>query len=249
MPFVAQTIDSVLMQQYGELEYIVVDGGSVDGTLDIIKSNQNRITQWISEKDGGIADAFNKGLALSSGQYILFLNADDSLSNSGVVAEIARHIVASEFPAFVYGDCNVLERKSGEILYRATIQFSRAGLLRGRMPPHPSLFAKRSYFEKYGKFNTQFKMAMDFEWFLRGIRNERIVHAPLLVTNVRTGGISTQHPRDAVEEIILALLKNGYVSSRLMELRIRAYFSGRAAIKMLLKRLGIHSLYAYIKGK
>lgn len=249
MPFVAQTIASVLAQRYENLEYIVVDGGSTDGTLDIIKKKQHGIQRWISEKDGGIADAFNKGLGLSSGDYVLFLNADDALSNAEAVSNLVQHAVANGCPAFVYGDCNVLERESGRTLYRAVIEFTRNGLLRGRMPPHPSLLTKRSYFEKYGQFDTQFKVAMDFEWFLRGIRSEQIVHAPILVTNVRSGGVSTQHPRIAIEEIIRALHKNGYLSSKLKVWGLRTYFSGRAAAKMVIERLGIRSGHAHIKSK
>ena len=245
----AQTIDSVLAQRYENLEYIVVDGGSTDGTLDIIKKKKHGIQRWISEKDAGIADAFNKGLGLSSGDYVLFLNADDALSHPEAVSNLVQHAVANDCPAFVYGDCNVLDRESGRTLYRAVVDFTRNGLLRGRMPPHPSLLTKRSYFEKYGAFDTQFKMAMDFEWFLRGIRHEEIFHAPILVTNVRTGGVSTQHPRLAVEELILALRKNGYLSSKMKVWRLRAYFSGRVAAKMLLKRVGLQWLYAQIKGK
>lgn len=249
MPFVAQTIDSVLAQEYRPLEYIVVDGGSVDGTVDIIKSKQSGITRWISEKDDGIADAFNKGLALASGDYILFLNADDALANTGVLAAVASQVVKYEFPAFIYGDCDVLDRNSGEILYRAEINFSHSGLRRGRMPPHPSLFSKRGYFEKYGNFDKRFKMAMDFEWFLRGIRNERIVHAPLLVTNVRTGGISTLHQSSAVDEIVQALRKNGYLASQWDKLRIKGYFLTRTTLKILLKGLGAYDWFARFKKK
>lgn len=103
-------MDSVLEQQSDHLEYTVVDDGSTDGTLDIIKSKQHHIKQWTSETDGGIADAFSKSLGLSSGEDILFLNADDALIHSGAVAEIVQHIIANGCPVFVYGDCHVLLR-------------------------------------------------------------------------------------------------------------------------------------------
>ena len=249
MPLVELTLKSVLGQDYGDLEYIVIDGCSNDGTVDIIKSHQHRLAAWISEKDSGIADAFNKGLFLSSGQYVLFLNADDALVHSGVITSIAQQIVANDYPAFVYGDCNVLERGSGEIMYRAAVGFTRAGLFCGRMPPHPSLFSKRAYFERHGGFDTKFKMAMDFEWFLRGARQERVVHVPILVTNVRTGGVSTQQPQAAVQEILLALRKNGYLSSRLTALAVEAYFYARSATKKVLQRTGARSLVKRISGR
>jgi glycosyltransferase len=104
---------------------------------------------------------------------------------------VAGKIVENKFPSLIYGDCDVLDRSSDKILYRATIEFSSDGLSRGQMPPHPSLFANSSYFEKYGSFDARFKIAMDYEWLLRGGLEEPIVHIPVLVTNVRNGGIST----------------------------------------------------------
>jgi glycosyltransferase len=249
MPLVAQTIDSVLMQDYAQLEYVVVDGGSNDGTVEVIRSRQHGITRWISEHDEGIADAFNRGIALATGDYLLFLNADDALARADALTQIARAISTNGWPTFLYGDCDVLDRTSDAVLYRASIRFSHAGLLRGRMPPHPSLFAKRSYFEQYGNFDTQFRLAMDFEWFLRGILNEQIVHAPVLVTNVRTGGVSTQHQRRAIDEIVRALRKNGHIQTGWDEFRLRGYFSGRQGAKVALEKLGLYQMFAGIRSQ
>jgi glycosyltransferase involved in cell wall biosynthesis len=247
MPFVANTIDSVLAQTYRPLEYIVVDGGSSDGTVDIIKSRQSRITRWLSEKDEGIADAFNKGLALTSGDYILFLNADDALAHPEVVNTVVREIVRNGFPTFVYGDCDVLERKSGRVLYRAVIPFEPSGLRRGKMPPHPSLFTRCRYFEQYGGFDPSFRIAMDFEWFLRGVRHERVVHLPALTTLVRTGGVSALQRHHAVNEIVRALRKNGYAKTLRDEIVLKAYFSGRATAKLMLKTLGLYGWFDRIR--
>lgn len=249
MPFIEQTIDSVLSQRYSNFEYIVIDGGSTDGTVDVIKSRESGITKWLTEKDEGIADAFNKGLSFVTGDYILFLNSDDALANPNVLNDMAGKIVENGFPALIYGDCNVLNRGSDKILYRAIIKFSRDGLCRGQMLPHPSLFANRSYFEKYGAFDAQFKIAMDYEWLLRGALKERIVHVPLLVTNVRTGGISTLDQSRVVDEIISALKKNGYISSRWAELEMRSYFSARSLTKAALKSMGLYKIFAHFRNK
>jgi glycosyltransferase involved in cell wall biosynthesis len=249
MPFVEQTIDSVLGQSYLNSEYIVIDGGSTDGTIGIIKSREAGITRWVSEKDEGIADAFNEGLSFATGDYLLFLNSDDALANLNVLVDMAKKIVENEFPSLIYGDCDVLDRDSDKVLYRAIINFSRDGLRRGHMLPHPSLFANRNYFEKYGAFDARFKIAMDYEWLLRGGLKERIVHVPLLVTNVRAGGISTLDESRVVGEIISALKKNGYISSRWDELEMRGYFSGRSLIKAMLKSMGLYKLLVHHRNK
>jgi glycosyltransferase involved in cell wall biosynthesis len=249
MPFLEQTINSVLSQCYRNFEYIVIDGGSTDGTVDVIKSRESGITKWVSEKDEGIADAFNKGLSLATGDYILFLNSDDALANPNVLGGMAEKIVENEFPALIYGDCDVLDRSSEQILYRAIIKFFPDGLRRGQMLPHPSLFTKRSYFEKYGAFDTQFKIAMDYEWLLRGGFKQRIVHVPLLVTNVRTGGISTLNQSLVVDEIVLALKKNGYISSRWAELKMRGYFYARSLTRFILNCVGLYTMFAYFRNK
>ena len=249
MPFVVQTVDSVLAQDYDNLEYIVIDGGSTDGTVDIIKARQSKIVRWISERDEGIADAFNKGLALASGDYFLFLNADDVLASTGIVSDMAKQILANDFPAVIYGDCAYLDRESGTVLHRIAVDFTQTGLRLGKMPPQPAMFSHRSYFEKYGNFDVTFKIAMDFDWFLRGARHERIVHASLLVTNFRSGGISAVNRDSAVTEIIKALRKNRYIVSEWGALCTKSYFFARSILKHFLKRLRMYGAFNHVRNK
>ena len=117
------------------------------------------------------------------------------------------------------------------------------------MPPHPSLFTHRSYFEKYGLFDNQFKMAMDYELFIRGGISEKVVHIPALVTCVRDGGVSTLRYGCVVDEIILALKKNGYFSSTWAELKVRAYFKGRAFVKSVLIGVGFYKAFDRLRNK
>ena len=247
--FVGQTIESVLMQRYADVEYIVIDGGSTDGTVEIIKAHEAGIAKWISEKDNGIAEAFNKGVSFSTGDYILVLNADDALANPDVLKTIAGSIVANDSPVLLYGDCDVLDRRTGQVLYRASIDVTRRKLLLGTIIPHPSLFAHRSYFQKYGRFDPGFRIAMDYEWMLRGGLRERIVHVPLLVTNVRNGGISTRDHKRVVEEIIAALKKNGYISSKWAELRMRGYFLSRSFAKSILGGMGLYKAFSHFRNR
>lgn len=248
MPFVEQTIKSVIGQKYCNLEYIVIDGGSTDGTVDVIRTHESAIAKWVSEKDEGIADAFNKGLSLATGDYILFLNADDALVGPDVLNEMAKNLIRLDYPALIYGDCDVLDRSTGENLYRATIKFSPEKLRAGQMLPHPGLFSSREYFHKYGVFDKDFRIAMDYEWLLRGAFEERIEHVPVLISNVRNGGVSTQNQRQAVNEIISALKKNGHIASGAAEGRMRGYFFVRSLARSALMRLGLYKVFAYFRN-
>jgi glycosyltransferase involved in cell wall biosynthesis len=249
MPFIKQTIESVIGQSYPNVEYVVIDSVSTDGTVDIIKYFDSGITKWVSEKDKGIADAFNKGLSFATGDYLLFLNSDDAFSDTNVLLRMAEKIVENIFPSLIYGDCNILDRTTDEVLYRAVIKVSSEGLKRGHVLPHPSLLTNRSYFEKYGSFDQQFKIAMDYEWLLRGGLREKIVYVPLLITNVRNGGVSTVDQKKVVNEIILALKKNGHIQSAWDELKMRTYFSSRSLAKAMLKMLKIYKIFTDLRNK
>lgn len=240
--FVEQTIQSVVHQGFKNFEYIVIDGGSTDGTVDIIRSYERYISRWISEKDDGIASAFNKGLAFSEGRYVLFLNSDDHLAGDNVLETIAGRIRESGYPELIYGDYDILDRESGVFVYRGRVEFDRSKMRYGHVLPHPCLFTSRSYFEQYGTFDPQFRIAMDYEWLLRGILYVRVVHLPVLVSRIRAGGISTTDRENVVREIIAALRKNNYFRTRYSEYRTRAYFSIRALAKRLTSNLGIYNM-------
>ena len=210
LPFIEQTIKSVLTQTYKNIEYIVIDGVSTDGT-------QNSIEQYIregagiiylSEPDKGISDAFNKGISLASGDYLLFLNSDDALASENVIQEVVVEIIRNNYPTFLYGDCEILDRQTSKILYRDIVTNFPQSILKGAVLPHPSSFTNRKYFDQYGAFDLNYKIAMDFEWMIRGGLVEKIVYVPLLVSLVRNGGLSGRVDQQKVaNEIILALKK------------------------------------------
>lgn len=247
--FIDETIRSVLNQSYKNIQYIVIDGESDDGTVDIIKSHAGAISDWLSEPDAGIADAFNKGLKYVRGKYVLILNSDDALSNSSVIQSVVLEINRSNFPMLVYGDFDLLNRASGQVEYRGSIELSPQQMLRGKIIPHPCLFTNMAYFEKYGEFDTSFRIAMDFEWMLRGGLTVTILHLPLLVTNIRDGGVSTQSTERAVEEIIRALQKNGYYRSFFGGARLRFYFYIRSWLRRTLVRFGFYQMFFNIRNK
>lgn len=249
LPFLGETIESVLSQTYKNFEYIVVDGNSSDGTIELIQTYDERITNWISSDDGGTAEAFNAGFNLSTGDYILYLNADDALIHSKVLEEVAQKIKELNFPEFVYGDCQVVDRHSSQFLYVASTNFNLNKFLRGQTFPHPSTFTKREYFKKNGLFDPKFRIAMDYEFFLRGIKASRIIHIPILMTKVRNGGVSTINQARVVNEIVSALKKNGYLGNPVVEIGLRFYFWIRRKIRSLLSVSGLYGIFQRIRRK
>lgn len=239
MPFLEKTIESVLEQTYQPIEHIVIDGGSTDGTVDLIRKHESRIAKWLSEPDRGIADAFNKGLRLATGDYVMFLNADDWLADPEAIARLVAAAREREWPLVIYGDCDLYDRDHDHFLYRASIPYDRAALLRGAALPHPGLLTHRDYFVRHGEFDETFRIAMDYELFLRGVPQTGAQHVPVLVTNVRGGGLSTRDRGLALEEIFRALRKNGYLRSGLAEMRLRGYYFVRYAARRILETLGL----------
>jgi len=188
---IEDTIKSVLSQDYKDIEYIVVDGGSMDGTLGVMSKYNDRITKVISEPDEGIYDAMNKGIKAAKGDIIAFLNADDFYSNGKVVTEIANFIKTSSLDA-TYGDLVYVNKKSPEkiVRYWRTGEYTNNAFMKGWVIPHPTFFCKKEIFKKYGGFNVDFKIAADFELFIRFIEryNIKTGYLPKVIVKMRSGG-------------------------------------------------------------
>ncbi len=196
---VEATIASIAEQRYGDLEHIVVDGASTDGTIQVLDRNRNRISILVSEPDNGIYHALNKGIALATGEVVGFLHADDIFDGDKAVSRIAK---AFEDPAVeaVYGDLDYVRRDNTELLIRRwrSGEFSRAKLAWGWMPPHPTFYVRRRVYEKHGGFDTQYRIAADYECMLRLFREGGIVPAyiPEVLVRMRAGGASNRSLRN-----------------------------------------------------
>ncbi len=250
LPYIEETLRSVLSQDYPDIEYIVIDGGSTDGTVELIRKYQQKIKYWVSEPDKGISDAFNKGLARAGGDYILFLNADDALANDRVISEIVHQVAENGDPDLIYGDCEVLDRASGESRYITDIDLNLSKFCKGRqMLPHPCLFAHRNYFSKYGNFDIRFRIGMDYEWLLRGIAEARVVHVPLVITRVRDGGVSALNIELAVKELFMALALHGYLQGWFRKSMFRIYYFGRQSMKKLLKVINLYDRFSILRHR
>jgi glycosyltransferase involved in cell wall biosynthesis len=193
---IEQTINSVIQQKNVDIEYIVIDGGSTDGTLDIIKRYDSSITRWLSESDSGIADAMNKGIALATGDYLLFLHADDYLIDETVIAKaLTRMDTKVDIYAF-----DVLFKTKCKEIRKQTRPFGLRTYFKTPVM-HQGAFCNKALFEKLGGFDRSFKIAMDYDFFYKakqqGISME-IVHMQLSV--MRDTGISSRQDWQSLKQ-------------------------------------------------
>ena len=187
------TIESVMMQSYDNVEHIIIDGGSSDGTLDILKQYDHVIDYWLSEKDGGMYDAMNKGIALSSGEYVGMLNSDDMFANGDVLQNVIDTFCQTQTDAVFY--ClNIVDKNNlNKILrkYRVT-KFNSILMRIGVMPPHPTFYCKKSCYNAAGSYKTDYKIAADFEMLARLLMSHKISWSFLdkVTITMRSGGLS-----------------------------------------------------------
>jgi len=188
-------IASVFAQSYPDIEHIIVDGGSTDGTLDVIKEHAAKIAKWISEPDQGIYDAMNKGIALSTGILIGILNADDLYSHNRVVETVVDCIEKQGVDS-CYGDLLYVDKEDTDrtIRHWKSCAFEDGLIQKGWMPPHPTFFVKKEIYDKFGDFDTRLKIAADYELMLRFLRTHKISthYIPQVLIKMRVGGKSNR---------------------------------------------------------
>jgi len=192
---VAGAIDSVLAQTHAEVELIVIDGGSTDGTLDVLRAYGNKLNKLVSESDGGIYDALNKGLLHASGDVVGFLHSDDVFADSRVLARVAKAFSSPKTCA-VYGDLVYVRKDTPDkvVRYWRAGDFAFDKLRRGWMPPHPTLYVKRALYEQIGVFDTKYRIAADYDFMLRllSIDGLGVAYVPELFVKMRLGGESNR---------------------------------------------------------
>ncbi len=186
-------IESVLSQTYGNIEYIIIDGCSNDGTQKIIKDFGSKIAVFQSETDNGIYDAMNKGIAIATGDMIGILNADDLYKDNSVIEKIVKKIQATQADG-LYADLVFIDTKHLDKVtrYWKSGNFDRNSFLYGWMPPHPTFFVKRASYQKYGTFRLDLGTAADYELMLRFLYKNRLktAYLPEIIVKMRTGGAS-----------------------------------------------------------
>jgi glycosyltransferase len=184
-------IRSVRTQTYPDIEHIIIDGGSTDGTIEIIQKYKDRISKFLSEPDNGVYDAMNKGIKLSTGDLITTLNSDDIYADLRIVTRMAEFISSQNLDA-AYGDLVYIDRLDTNkvVRYWQSGEYKRGAFSHGWVPPHPTFFCRKEFFEKFGCFNDKFQIAADFELMLRFIEKHKIKvgYLPKCIVKMRTGG-------------------------------------------------------------
>lgn len=212
---IKDAINSVLYQTYENIEYIIIDGASTDGTVDVVRSYGDRISKFLSEPDSGLYDAMNKGLKLATGDVVGILNSDDFYMNSEVIARVVKEFqqknVDSVFADLVFVKPNNLNKI---IRYYDSSYFTLEKFAYGWMPAHPTFFVKRNAYEKYGVFRTDLKIAADFDLLIRFLHTHRLsyTHIKEVLIKMRIGGVSTSGLKSKIllnQEILQVCLDNG----------------------------------------
>lgn len=185
-------MESVRSQDYGNVEHILVDGASTDGTVDVIKQFPH-VAGWISEKDSGLYDAMNKGLGMVTGDIVAILNSDDIYADHTVISRVCEIFIREQTDS-VYGDLQYVANGDTNKVVRTwkSGSFNRQNFYYGWMPPHPAFFVRKHVYNDVGLFNTSLRSAADYEMMLRILFkfNKKAAYLPGVLVKMRTGGLS-----------------------------------------------------------
>lgn len=241
-----RTFKSVFAQSFQPIEYIVIDGGSKDGSVDLIKRYNRQITYWVSEPDNGISHAFNKGIAAARGDYIGLLNADDWLSPNQI-EEAVRALQTSK-ASFVFGDL-LYHDPDGQArhLIRGDPQYGNK--IKSRMPAlnHPTMLVRRQVFDEVGGFDRRYQAAMDYDWVLRAhLAGHDGVYSKSIIGHMTLAGTSDREFIQALTDVRRIAVSHGQPVAAawpLFGLRVM-----KAMVQRLLHRHTPTSFYRLLRG-
>lgn len=210
---IEKCLDSVMRQKFNNIEHIVIDGGSTDDTVNIIKKYSDTIHVFVSEPDKGIYDAMNKGIRLATGEIIGTLNADDYLANDEVLSDVAAAFASQETDV-LYGDLDFID-PGGNIVRKWRSGAYKYGKFNwGWMPPHPTFYCKRTLFEGLGGYRLDYGSAADYELMLRFIHVGRaqVFYLRKVIVKMYIGGVSNKNLRNRLRAArfdVKAMRNNG----------------------------------------
>ena len=199
--FLEGSIKSIALQDSKNFEHIIVDGGSTDGTLELIHRYENQIHQWISEPDKGLYDAMNKGIRMARGEYIWFINSGDKLYENQTISKIEVIVELNSMPDIVYGETVIIDENDIEIGLRrlkTPQNLSVKSLFNGLVVCHQSFIIKRNIASEY---NLKYKIAADYDWVLKALKSSKtIVNSNLILSRYLDNGFSKNNIPKALKE-------------------------------------------------
>ena len=217
---IRDTIESVIAQDYTDIEYIIVDGGSNDSTMSIIQEYEDSINTVITEIDKGIYDAMNKGIKLATGDVIGILNSDDIFENSLVISDVIKLFKSIPSVSLIFGDVVIVDPIKTENIIRfcSSKNFRRWKLRFGWMPPHPATFIKKTVYEQVGNYSLDYKISADYELFVRMLMVNQLNYSRMnkILVRQRAGGVSTSGFKSSLllnSEIVEACKINGFYTN------------------------------------
>jgi glycosyltransferase involved in cell wall biosynthesis len=218
--FISSAIDSVLSQTYPDIEYIIIDGGSKDGTVSIVDSYGDKVAHFVSESDKGIYDAMNKGINIATGDIIGFLNSDDFYVRDDVLSRVIDVFEDNPSLEACYADLIYVDQLdiSKKKRYWKSSKFITGLFAKGWCPPHPTFFVRRSVYARFGIFNLDYRLASDNEMMMRLLEVHKINtnYIPEVWIKMRIGGVTNKNLKNLFLqniEILSALRKNGLSSN------------------------------------
>lgn len=234
--FIEQCMQSVIGQDLEGVDYVIIDGGSTDGTVEIIERYASKVSYWHSKPDRGIGHAFNVGVEHSRGEWLLFLNADDYFCRTDALQLLANHATSS-MADVIYGRVQPVSRESSPRLVRNAVgwPFSPWAFLLKDLIPHPAALTSRAYFTRVGPFREDLKIVLDYEHYLRSYRNLKTVFLPEVLTHMRDGGLSSDRTI-SLEEMLQVQKLNG-VLPPVAQTLLGAFVRSKAAIGRAMRTL------------
>ena len=236
---IEQTILSVINQTYPNIEYVIIDGNSTDGTLDIVKKYEDHIAKWISEPDTGVYDGMNKGIIHTTGDILYFLNAGDHLYNNGIIEEVVNKFADGDIVA-VYGNVEVLNEHSKKTIVRGT-RVTHNNLLYRRVC-HQALFVRRELFEEFGNFVTTLKFSADHEFIVKAIKRypNKFLYVNETIARYQDGGMSCKMMERTKIEDLKIISSNYNIIQFLFGAMVCAYVILKYKIPQILKMKSAH---------
>jgi glycosyltransferase involved in cell wall biosynthesis len=209
---IEQCVQSVITQDYHNIEYIIIDGNSADGTVSILEKYKKHIHVFVSEPDKGIYDAMNKGIALATGDIIGILNADDFFADSHTLTVVS-DAFKNNTPDIVYGDLDYIKTDGSTFRKWRSGQYKKGMFNLGWMPPHPTFYCRKEVFDKLGNYSLEYGTASDYELMLRFIHLNQlpVYYIARVLVKMSTGGVSNSNINNRVKALIFdmrAMYKN-----------------------------------------